>query len=85
MALIDTRDAPQQTIIVAQENIVLQPGDVIEHPEVGYYFTAFRAGNYIPNKALAFHYPFDSFSNVEITPLQPQPPNGVKRTASSLY
>jgi len=85
MVLVDTRNKPQQTAIVSQINIIIEPGDIVEHPEVGYYFTAFRAGNYIPNAMLQKEYPFDEFSNFEVIPLTSQQSSGIKRTASNLY
>jgi len=84
VVLIDTRDRSQQTAVVSQQNILLEPGDVIEHPEIGYYFTAFRTGNYIPNDMLRKEYPLDIFSSTQLTLQQPQQSNGVKRTASTL-
>jgi len=84
MALIDTRDRPVTTTVVSQQNILLQPGDIIQHPEVGFYFKAFRAGNYIPNQTLAKEYPFDAFSRVEVIPLVQFQPSSTKRTAAVL-
>jgi len=65
--LIDTRDRPAQTSCVAEENIHLESGDHIHHPDVGLYFTAFSAGNYVPNKKLRREYPTDPCSLWEVS------------------
>jgi len=85
-SLIDTRDRPRQSSIVSQENIVLEPGDIIQHPDVGSYFTAFRSGNYIPNELLKQEYPDDPLSAVEVkpTPLL-SVPGANKRHSGQLY
>jgi len=74
VALVDVRDRTQQTALVSDDNVILDnSGDVIQHPQIGVYFNAFREGHYFPNYLLQEEYPEDAFSSVQITPLPTAP------------